>query len=283
MAEVMTPKTLKEALEYRAQHKAIPFAGGTDLMVKRKSWAGTLPKFDAPVLMIGGLKELKLGALDNGVLRIGAAETLADIAAADVLIPEVLCLAVRQMASPGIRNTGTIGGNICNASPAGDTLPALYALNASITLQSLKGSRELPIMQFIIGPGRTELKEDELLTEIRIPLVRFSNVYYRKVGTRKADALSKLSFAGLANVGEGKIEDVRIAFGAVAPTVVRSVGAEKLLQGVKLEDVPALMPQVIDIYSRFIQPIDDQRSSAAYRKEICARLLEDFLLGLKRD
>jgi xanthine dehydrogenase FAD-binding subunit len=282
MADKMIPKTLKEALEYRAQHKSVPFAGGTDLMVRRKSWAGTMPKFDAPVLMIGGLSELKLITAENGTLHIGAAATLADIAANES-VPDILRLAIKQMASPGIRNMGTIGGNICNASPAGDTLPALYALNASVTLQSAGGRRELPIAQFITAPGRTDIKDDELLTEISIPPARFSNVYYRKVGTRKADALSKLSFAGLANVIEGKIEDIRIAFGATAPTVVRSVEAEALLKGIDFTDLPVLLPQVKDIYSRFIRPIDDQRSSAAYRKEVSLGLLEDFLLGLKKE
>lgn len=280
MADTMIPKTLNEALEYRAQYKAVPFAGGTDLMVRRKNWAGTLPKFDAPVLMIGGLSELKNITAENDFLHIGAASTLADIAANES-VPDILRMAVKQMASPGIRNMGTLGGNICNASPAGDTLPVLYALSASITLRSVEGGRELPITKFITAPGCTDLKEGELLTEISIPLARFSNVYYRKVGTRKADALSKLSFAGLADVSEGKIKDVRIAFGAVAPTVVRSAGAENLLTGVKLSDLPALLPQVKDIYSRFIRPIDDQRSSAVYRKEVSLRLLEDFLLGLK--
>ncbi len=280
MVDTFIPETLEEALEYQAQHKAVPFAGGTDLMVKRKNWAGTLPEFDAPVIMIGGLGELKNITSKNGFLRIGAAATLADIAANES-VPEILRLAVKQMASPGIRNMGTIGGNICNASPAGDTLPPLYALDASVKLKSAGGSREATVAKFITGPGCTGLKEGELLTEISMPLTRFSNVYYRKVGTRKADALSKLSFAGLADVAEGKIEDIRIAFGAVAPTVVRSVGAENLLTGVKLSDLPALLPQVKDIYSRFIRPIDDQRSSAVYRKEVSLRLLEDFLLGLK--
>ncbi len=282
MVKTFVPGTLKEALEYRKQHKAIPFAGGTDLMVRKKSWSGTLPKFAAPVLMIGGLSYLKRCAAENGMLRIGASVTLADIAENES-IPEILRLAVRQMASPGIRNIGTIGGNICNASPAGDTLPPLYVLDATVTLQNIVGSRELPIAQFITGPAKTVLREDELFISVNIPFTQFSNMYYRKIGTRKADALSKLSFAGLARVGEGKIEDIRIAFGAVAPTVIQSVGAERLLQSIKLEDLPALLPQVKDVYSRFIRPIDDQRSSAAYRKEVCMRLLEDFLLGLKRD
>lgn len=281
MAETLIPKTLKDALKLRAEYRAIPFAGGTDLMVRKKSWAGTLPKFDAPVIMIGGLSELKGCDIKNNTLRIGAAETLAVIAANE-LIPEMLSLALRQMASPGIRNMGTIGGNICNASPAGDTLPPLYALDATVKLQNIVGSRELPIAQFITAPGKTVLRDDELLISVNIPLTQFSNMYYRKIGTRKADALSKLSFAGLANVKQGGIEDVRIAFGAVAPTVVQSVGAERLLQSINLVDLPALMPQINDIYSRFIRPIEDQRSTADYRKDVCMRLLEDFLLGLKQ-
>jgi len=278
---VISAGSLRHALEIRGSEKVITFAGGTDLMVRKKSWPGTLPAFDLPVLLIGGLSELMGCSVENGLVRIGAAEKLAAVAE-NTGLPEILRLAVRQMAAPGIRNMGTIGGNIINASPAGDTLPALYALNTTLTLLSLSGTREVPIRQFIKGPGRTELHDDELLTAVNIPAGDFKRVYYRKIGTRKADALSKVSFAGLANLKEGKIADMRIAIGAVAPAVVRSEEAESLLIGRDIEDVPGLLPEVIGFYLKLIRPIDDQRSNAAYRKEVSLRLIKDFISGLTK-
>lgn len=248
-------------------------------MVRRRSWSGALPFFDLPALMIGDLPELTECSFENGVFRAGAAMKLADIAE-NRNTPEILRLAINRMASPAIRNTGTVGGNICNASPAGDTLPPLYALDATVTVHSLTGSREIPVRQFIKGPGRTDLADDELLTSINIPAACFQKNYYRKVGTRKADALSKLSFAGLANVRENRIETLRVAIGAVAPTVVRSIDAESLLTGMDRKDVPKLAPVLKKIYSSQIRPINDQRSNAGYRKLVSLRLLEDFLSGI---
>lgn len=279
MVNAVKAQSLKEALAYRAEQKAIPLAGGTDLLVKRKSWAGALPAFDTPVLFIGDISELKGCRTEDGMLKIGAAEKLADIAG-NAALPEALRRAAREMASPAIRNMGTLGGNICNASPAGDTLPALYAQNAFVTLQSLSGTRVLPIEEFIEGPGATKLKEDELLTSVNIPLRGFTRVYYRKIGTRKADALSKVSFTGLADIREGRVQALRIAIGAVAPTVVKSAEAEDLIAGRELKYIPGVLPEILGIYSQLIRPIDDQRSTAAYRKEVSLRLLEVFITGL---
>lgn len=276
MVSALNADTLEEALEIRAFQKVIPFAGGTDLMVRKKSWAGTLPAFDLPVLFIGNLDALKGCRSEDGTLRIGAAEKLADITG-NPAVPEILRLAVKEMASPSIRSMGTIGGNIMNASPAGDTLPALCALDATVTVQSTAGSRELPIGQFILGPGKTALNGDELLINVNIQVRDYSRAYYRKVGTRKADALSKVSFAGLADIKDGRVETLRIAVGAVAPTVVRSEEAEGMLEGKTAREIPALLPEILEIYARLIRPIDDQRSSAEYRKKVSLKLIEDFI------
>ncbi len=270
------PRTLEEALNLLQDIKTIPFAGGTDLMVKYRSWAGTLPQLQAPVLWLGEIKELKGIHQSGDTLVIGSMETLASILASPAA-PELLKYAIAQMASPSIRNMGTMGGNICNASPAGDTLPPLYVLDASVLLRSSAGERTLPIAEFITGPGKTALRKDELLTEIHIPIREYNKRYYRKVGTRKANALSKLSMAGLADIRDGVIEDVRIALGAVAPTVVRSIEAEKTLQGRNVKEIFAMIPEAITTYSELITPIDDQRSNAAYRKTVSLRLIEDFL------
>lgn len=275
----MIAKSLAHALEMRKEKGAIPLAGGTDLMVRYKSGSGTLPAFDRPVILVGALPELKGISRKEDKLVIGAAETLADIAC-NPDVPELLRAAAAQMASPAIRNTGTIGGNICNASPAGDTLPPLYALDASVTLTGAGGTRTLPISRFILGPKKTALSADELLTAVAIPMQSYSRWFCRKVGTRKAAALSKLSVAAVADISEGRIQTILIAAGAVAPTVVRCPEAEALLTGRMTDEIPALLPGVLKLYEAQITPIDDQRSTAVYRKTVTLHLIEDFIRGL---
>lgn len=279
MVGALTPRTLAEALAIRKADPVIPFAGGTDLMVKRRSWSGTRPSFENPVLFLGEIEELKTIDLGEDYLRIGAAATLTAVLK-DKATPEILQRAVLEMASPAIRNAGTLGGNICNASPAADALPPLYALGATVLLQSVAGSREIPIAEFITGPGKTVLAEDELLVAIQIPTTGFDRFYYRKVGTRKADALSKVSFAGLAKIHGESLEEIRIAIGAVAPRVVWNPEAENLLKGKKVDDLPKLAADVMTIYEKEIRPIDDQRSSADYRRKVAIRLIGDFLRSI---
>lgn len=276
MVETFCPRTLAEALNILDSQSALPFAGGTDLMVKYKSWQGTLPEFPRAVLLLKDIEELRGIRAWGGKLSIGALETLGSILASP-LTPPILKKAISLMASPSVRNMGTIGGNICNASPAGDTLPPLYVLDATVILKSASGRREVPISNFIAGPGKTVKLENELLTEIRIPQNEVNILYYRKVGTRKADALSKLSIAGLAQVEDGKIKAVRLALGAVAPQVVRSREAEALFTGKDIKELQELRMEIASAYSDLIHPIDDQRSSAAYRKTISMRLIEDFI------
>ncbi len=270
------PQNLAEALEIRRNEKAIPFAGGTDLMVKHKRWAGTVPGFDSTVLLIGHLDELREIKLDDKELRIGAGCTLSSILEYEST-PPVLKQAISNMASVAIRNVATMGGNICNASPAGDTLPALYALDAKLVIVSASHERKIPIDEFITGPGQNTLKDDEILKEIIISIGQFDVSFCRKVGTRKATALSKLSFIGLAIIDDEKIIDIRFAFGAVAPTVVRSEANENFIIGNNLQELSWLVPDIIEMYSPLIRPIDDQRSTAQYRKAVSLRLLEHFI------
>lgn len=282
MVEVFIPEDLSTALDILDAHKAIPFAGGTDIMVRAKRWTGVVPKFDSPVMFIGQIGELKEIALSDGELTIGAMCTLADLLR-DERLPTCLREAISQMASPAIRNVATIGGNICNASPAGDTLPPLYAMNAMLTIKSRKCVKKVPIYQFIKGPGATIRKRDEILCSITIPIENFNVSFYRKVGTRKATALAKLSFLGLARITDDKIEDVRIAFGAVAPTVIRSRETEENIIGMSLQEVEKMLPEIIERYSRLIRPIDDQRSTAEYRKNVSLNLLRYFLVSCGKD
>lgn len=279
MVDVFNPQSLEEALSIRRKQPVIPYAGGTDLMVRHRSWSGTSPSFSQPILMVGAIEALKTIQITNNMLEIGAAATLTDLLLHPA-VPSVLKKAISLMASPAIRNSATLGGNICNASPAADTVPVLYAANAMVQLQSSTTSRSLPVEAFILGPGKTALGADELLTAVQIPLGHFDLVDYRKVGTRKANALSKLSFIGLARIADRHVSDVRIAFGAVAPTVVRSPDVEALLCGLTTNAVSGRIEDLLRYYARLIVPIDDQRSNAHYRKTVALQLLADFLVQL---
>jgi xanthine dehydrogenase FAD-binding subunit len=282
VVESWAPKTLVEALELRKNQRLIPLAGGTDLMVRRRSWAGTIPNFEYPALFIGGVAELQAIHRKADIVVIGSAATLAAILE-NRDVPEILKKALRVMASPAIRNAATLGGNICNASPAADTLPPLHALGATLVLQSSAGRREMPVWEFIKGPGQTDLKADELLTTVNISLENFNKLYYKKVGTRKADALSKVSFAGLARTADGVVQELKIALGAVAPRVVRNAAAENFIKGRKIGDLTRCLPELKQLYAEQIRPIDDQRSDAAYRSEISYRLIEDFISSLSKE
>jgi xanthine dehydrogenase FAD-binding subunit len=275
-AKAYRPRSLEEALEVRRTRRVLPFAGGTDLMAAHRRGPGLLPDLPLPLLFLGQLVELTEIRPEAGGINIGAACTLASLLQHPAP-PAPFKAALAEMASPALRNVATLGGNICNASPAGDTLPFLYAAGAELELAGGARKRRLPIGEFILGPGRTALAEDELLVSILVPELRFDAWLYRKVGTRRANALSKLSFLGLARRGEkGRIEDFRCAFGAVAATVVRSAGLEENLVGRSPAQVTALLPRLRAEVASLLSPIDDQRSTAAYRRAVALDLLEHF-------
>lgn len=279
MVDSYRPLSLKEALELRAEKGALPFAGGTDLMVRYRYESGAIPEYPKPIMFVNHLEELrKIRRVDHG-LSIGAAVTLNEVFENDD-VPKILKEAVGTIAAPGLRNAATLAGNICNASPAGDSICALYALDAGVKLQSRQGERILPIYQFISGPGKTDLHPEEILTEIIVPEDRSTVHLFKKVGTRRANALSKLSLSGTARVTGDRIDQIRIAIGAVAPTVVRSIELEKRMEGRSLEEVSGAAEGILRDYDALVQPIDDQRSTAEYRKRVALNLLRHFLLGI---
>jgi xanthine dehydrogenase FAD-binding subunit len=270
------PKNVEEALAIRKETGALPFAGGTDLMVRYKSWAGTRPDFPKSVLFINHLKDLqKIETVGNTIIYGGGASLTQILDYPDT--PAVLKESVRGIAAPALRNAGTMAGNLVNASPAGDSICALYALDASVVLLSTGGERELRVIEFVTGPGRTLMRDDEIVSAIKVPKLEWSISFYRKVGTRKANALSKLSFCGLAKIKGGRIDDVRIALGAVAPTVVRSMELEKRLAGANLGELEKIAHEVSESYGAMVVPIDDQRSTAVYRKKVALNLLDLFI------
>ncbi len=281
MVEVFRPATLAEALEIRAGRGAVPFAGGTDLMVRLRRGAGAVPAFPAPVVFLDRIERLRGMRLDPGALEIGSMTCLAEIAKSPLAHP-VLREAVLDIGGPALRNAATLGGNICNASPAADTLPFLYAFGARVRLASVSGERTILLEDFITGPGRTGLGPAELLVSVIVPAWEPSLFFRRKVGTRAANALSKVSIAAFADVRDGRVNAARIALGAVAPTVVRLRGAEEALAGVALDDCGGMAERVRAECAGAVRPIDDQRSTAAYRSAVAANLVEEFLRVLAR-
>lgn len=274
MVRAYKPENLQNALAIKKKTRVIPMGGGTDLMVKRRRGPGLTPGFEEPVMFISHLEEIKNVELDEENIRIGSACSFASLLGNDE-VPQVLKTAVSGIATPAIRNMGTIGGNICNASPAGDTLPVLNAMDASVVLRSMDEERTLNLGQFITAPGTTLMKEDELLTEVVIPKRSFDIIFYRKVGT--GISISKVSFTGLAEIEKGRVKDIRISFGAVAPTVVRSRENEERLIGKTAGEIEKMIPEISSSYSVLIDPINDQRSNALYRRAVSLRLLSHFL------
>jgi CO/xanthine dehydrogenase FAD-binding subunit len=273
MVNVYRPLNLMDALTIRISEHVHVLAGGTDFMVKRRR----LSPDDRPVLCISQLKELRQIVRNRDELCIGAACTLSELLMSP-LLPDYLKRPISEMASPAIRNIATIGGNLCNASPAGDALPMLYALDAVLYLQSVAGQEVVAVQDFILAPGKTQLGDEQLLTEIRIPLLRDWHCTYRKVGTRCANSLSKLSFYAIADRSAQCLRDIRIAFGAVAPTVVRCREAEQaILYGIHLPTVDYLQ-QITAYYDGLLKPIDDVRSSHTYRRAVSLRLLKQYLM-----
>lgn len=276
MVSAVRPETFAEALQMRQEYQAIPCAGGTDLMASHRRHSGLVPRFERPVLLLNHLQEMRHVSVYGPELVIGAAVTLTELLG-DWRVPSALLQAIAQMAAPAIRNVATLAGNLCNASPAGDALPALYCLNADVVLARTEGERRINVEDFVRGPGETDLRDDELVKAVVVPVEQFDVVYYRKVGTRKANALAKVAFLGLASTDGEILRELRIAFGAVAPTIVRSRQLESECIGRSRQELTQMRTHLLDAYSGLIAPIDDQRSTAYYRKGIALRLLDHFL------
>jgi len=247
-------------------------------MVMYKSRRGVPPIIPKPIVFIDHLSELKQVYQNQKDLHIGACCTYSELLG-NPLIPLVLKKAIKTIAAPAIRNRGTLGGNVCNASPAGDTLPLLYVYNAKLLLRSAKGERIVAISDFIQGVRRIQREPNEILAEIILPSVleESAHVIFEKVGNRNADAIAKVGFAGYIRLNDAVIDDVRFAFGAVGPTMVRSMDIEKMLLGKTIPFADLDIAQVVAAFDKIIKPIDDQRSTAIYRKTVALNLLRYFL------
>jgi len=277
--QLITPRSLAEALALLAREKGVwkPLAGGTDLMVLLE--ADQLPQKN--YLNIWDLNELRGIEVREDRVTIGALTTYTEIQTNPVLRSEfpMLCQAASETGGLAIQNRGTLGGNIVNASPAADSPPALLAYNAELELVSLNGLRRVPYQGFHTGYKQLNISPDELLTRIRLPRkTKDLRHYYRKVGTRKAQAISKVCFAGVAGMDNKEIKDIRIALGSVAPIPLRCLKTEDALRGQRIAQ-PLLEIGKAEL-AREIAPITDIRSTKDYRLRVSLNLLEDFLMSL---
>jgi CO/xanthine dehydrogenase FAD-binding subunit len=273
--EMRSARTLGEALELLAAEPGVwtPFAGGTDLMVLLE--AGRLPQ--QRFLDLWRLDELRgiTAAADEVV--IGALSTYTDLLADPVVAAEFPLIgeAAAVTGAVAIQNRGTVGGNIANASPAADLPPALLVYDASLELVSGGGRRRVPYRTFHTGYKVMDLAPGELIHGVVLPRgARFSKQAYRKVGTRRAQAISKICFAAAAVVDD-RVREIRVAYGSVAPTVIRARHVEEAVRGRPVETRLAAAARAA--LALDIAPIDDVRSTADYRLQVAGNLLEEFL------
>lgn len=273
--EFFSPVSLAEALDLLERYgaKAKLIAGGTDLLVQMKS------KLVTPEVLISLAKIPQLAGIgQNGKgIKIGALVKHAQIENTPLIREKwgLLCSAARKVGSPQIRNWGTIGGNLSNASPAADTAPPLLVLGAEVNLASKKGERRLPLESFFTGPGSTALAPGEILKEIIVPEIPSASVWtYLKLGRRKSVDLAIASAAVLLTLEpQTKIcRRARLALGAVAPTAIRAKETERFLEGKTLDE--KTIQETGQKAREECRPISDIRAAAEYRREMVKILVE---------
>ena len=277
--QLISPSNLDDALHVLAREEGAwkPFAGGTDLMVLLE--AGKLPHTN--YVNIWNLPELRGIDVTNEQVTIGALTTYTEVQNDEVMRKEfpMLCQAASETGGLAIQNRGTLGGNIVNASPAADSPPALLVYDAELELISTKGSRTVPYPSFHTGYKQMDMRPDELLRAIRVPRSSKRRThYYRKIGTRKAQAISKVCFAAAASMNGNQIEEVRIALGSVAPIPIRCTQTENALRN-KAIDAGVVAAAKVALAAD-ISPIDDLRSTRDYRLRVSLNLLSDFIENL---
>lgn len=259
--------SLQEALEIRAAHDVVPYAGGTDLMVENRK--------GVEYLFLNKVPELRQITVDDEYVRIGAAVTFTE-ALESPDVPQLMKEAVSRIAAPAIRNAGTFGGNLGNGSAKADSVLIEFVADAKLRIVSKNGDRVINVEDFYKGRKELDLASDELIAEVLLPKTGLDQYYYEKVGGRNALAISRISFAGVFGMEDGKITKAAAAFGAVAATVLRYKDIEEKLIGKTIEEAKAMKDDYIKEYSERMV-LTRGRVSAEYRKVVCMNLLSDFL------
>lgn len=269
------PSTIKEALEILSKHNCAILAGGTDLLLQKYRSSTLLPTFDKDVLYIKDIKELDYIKEDDKNLYIGAVTTYKELIDSPI-VPSILKEVFLQIASPNIRNMATLVGNIGNASPAGDGIVPLYLMDATLKIESINGTRYELVSEFIKGIRKIDLQPNEFITEIIIPKHDLTYKFV-KVGSRKVESISKVSFMGAYHINKGIVDDLRIAFGSVFITVSRSRAIEEKFIGCSISELKAKKHEILQEFAAIIKPITDQRSTQDYRYKVALNLLENFI------
>jgi xanthine dehydrogenase small subunit len=276
---IETPTSLADAYAALAGSSAddplTPIAGGTDVMVRITGEIGEPPN---RMLDLWRLDELRGISSDGGAISIGALTTYTDIrrsAACREHLP-ALVDAAATIGAAQIQNRGTLGGNIANASPAGDTLPILLAADAVILVGGQRGERHVAAADFFVEYRKTALAPDELILQVRFPLPLGRELRFRKVGTRRAQAISKVVMAlAWRDLGGEGWSDVRLALGSVAATPIRAKATEAVLE--RAQPTPEVAERAAETLAGELKPIDDVRSTADYRRAVSARVLHRLL------
>ncbi len=274
--EYLKPTTLSEATGVlkKQSGRARIIAGGTDLLVEMKS-RSIQPRMLIDIKSLPGLGNIEFGEKDG--LRIGALATMNEIVSSSVIREQfsILSQAAQTIGSMQVRNRGTIGGNLCNASPSSDTAPALLALGARVKIAGERDERTIALEEFFMGPGQTVLQPGEILTEVLIsPPVPHTAGAYLKLGIRKAMEIALVSVGVVLSLDKirGICKEIKIALGAVAPTPIRSKKAEAVMKGRPLVD--EWITQAAQRASEEARPISDLRGSAEYRREMVKVLVQ---------
>ena len=283
------PHTVDEACqilaEYGAEAKVI--AGGTDLLVDMKKRL-VLPK---QLLSISKIEEMKRLDLSGSVIKIGSCLTVADIASANIIAIKwnALCAGARSLGSPQIRNLATIGGNIGSASPAADLLPSLISYDANLVLKKNSGERVVSLDQFFVGPRRTKLDPDEIISEIRMDVPPpYSGASYISLGIRTCQDIKIVNVASFITLEShgGIIKNARIVLGCVGPTCIRAVSAEKLLVGEKPGEAVFIKAGEAAMRNCSPRGSSESRASAEYKKDMVGvltrRTLNEALMEAMR-
>lgn len=271
------PATLDEALALMADEKTRgkPLAGGTDLMVQ---WEGEVLPLPERAISVKHLPELSTIEETADEVCIGAAVShmgIRQASATQRYLPSLVDAAA-TIGGFQIQTMGTIGGSVANASPAGDLAPSLMITDGTVVVASVRGEREIPVVRFWTGYRKVDLQPDELIVRFRLPkLPAGYRESWRKLGPRRAQAISKVMGSCRSHVSDGAIQDCRIAIGSIAPTCLRLTELEQWLVGKELND--ALLTEVESRTAKMINPIADIRSTAEYRKWVTGRLVRGFL------
>lgn len=277
--DLTVPESLAEALDLMATGSYRPLAGGTDIMVVLNAGRFPVSRF----LDLSRCKELRGIQETETTLSFGALTTFTDVRDCKAVHQHFpnLVKSARLTGALAIQNRGTLGGNIVNASPAADTPPSLLAYGAEVELISKRGTRRVAYEAFHKGYKQMDLASDELLYRIHVPKPTGRTFhFYRKVGTRQAQAISKLCLAAFARIADGAVAELRVGLGAVAPVPARARNAEAVILGRPLGALP--IEEARQALLKDISPIDDIRSNAHYRQVVTQNVLGQMLLELAK-